>query len=158
MLALAAASVPGTLAYLTDADQKGNQVRFTENDIRIDEEFDPPVNPGPGTVIKKSPRIMNESKVPVYVRVSARFSDDQAEAFCLPLVINEGWELRGDGYYYYGKVLGAGEATSTLFDQVVIRSDTDSSSLVPFDLLIYAESVQSQDMSQEEAWEFFEKR
>ena len=156
-LALVCVSVSGTIAYLTDSEQKENLTGFTDNTIHLEEDFVPPVNPGPGTVIKKSPRIVNESEIPVYVRLSARFSDDQAESFCLPLEINAGWELQPDGYYYYSRALTAGEKTSALFDEVVIRAETDKEDLVPFDLLIYAESVQSYGMTQEEAWTYFEK-
>ena len=157
MLAFIGNSISGTLAYLTDKEQTENLTGFTENDIRIEEEFVPPVNPGPGTVIKKSPRLVNESDIPVYVRMSAHFSDSKAEEFCLPLEINAEWELHEDGYYYYTSKLESGEATSALFNQVVIRSDIDREQLCSFDLLIYAESVQSQDMSQEEAWAYFQK-
>lgn len=157
MFAVLSASIPAAFAYLTDMDQKENRIGFTENEIRIEEDFEPPTDPKPGTVIRKSPRLVNESEIPVYVRMSARFTNEEAESFCLPLEIRSGWELHADGYYYYADKLDPGETTASLFDQVVIRQDVNVSQLVPFDLLIYAESVQCLGDSKEEAWAYFEK-
>ena len=156
-LTLIGTSVPVTMAYLTDTQEAVNELGFTNNSIRIEEEFEPPENPGPGTEIKKSPKLINESDIPVYVRMSARFTDDQAEQFCLPLEINDGWEQHTDGYYYYHKKLDPGESTTALFNRLEIRKDAEADTLVPFDLLIYAESVQCDDMTEQEAWAFYEK-
>ena len=158
MLGLIGTSVPGTLAYLTDMQEAVNRCSFTDTNIRIEEDFEPPDDPGPGTVISKSPRLINESEIPVYVRITAHFSNDQAENFCMPLEIHPSWSLHSDGYYYYDSPLGPGESTQSLFDQIEIREDADSDALVPFDLLIYAEAIQCYDMNEQEAWAFYEKK
>ncbi len=154
-LALIGSTVCVTYAYLTGQDQAENLIGITENEIHIEEEFDPPADPGPGTVIKKAPRIVNDSEVGVYVRASVCFSDSAAEQFCEPLAVNEDWRLAADGYYYYDDVLAPGETTGTIFDRVVIREDAEAEELVPFDLLVYAESVQTFGRTQEEAWAYY---
>ena len=49
--------------------QTVNRIKIVENKTHIEEEFDPPADPGPGSVIKKKPFIGNDSVIPVYVRV-----------------------------------------------------------------------------------------
>lgn len=144
-----------TFAYLTDSELAENKVSFTENEIHIEEEFIQPEEVTPGTAITKKPRIVNDSKIPVYVRMAVYFSDSAAEAFCEPFVIDGGWELHTDGYYYYKGELGSGQKTSALFEQVTIKADTAAENLIPFDILVYAESVQAEGMEAEEAWKFY---
>ena len=152
-LFLSTASI--TFAYLTDSDLAENKVSLTENEIHIEEEFVPPEEVTPGTVITKKPRIVNDSKIPVYVRMAVHFTDSAAEAFCEPFLIDSGWELRTDGYYYYKNVLNPGQKTSALFTTVKIKENAAAEELIPFDLLVYAESVQADGMSEEEAWKFY---
>ena len=151
----AGSSAVGTYAYLTDQDKAENELGVTENEIHIEETFDPPDDPKPGTAITKAPAVVNDSQVSVYVRMTARFSNSDAEAFCLPLEINSHWVKQSDGYYYYDKILSAGEKTEPLFEKITIRSDIAAEELIPFDVLVYAESVQSYGLTMEEAWSFF---
>lgn len=148
-------SAAGTYAYLTDQDMAENEFGISENKIHIEEVFEPPDKPGPGSVIKKMPSIVNDSAVAVYVRVSVKFSTSAAEKICQPLVINEHWEKKSDGYYYYDKKLEAGSRTEALFREIVLKSDITQEQILPFDVLVYAESVQSCGFTQEEAWCFF---
>lgn len=152
-LFLSTASI--TFAYLTDADLAENKVSLAENEIHIEEEFDPPKEVVPGTVITKAPRIVNDSSIPVYVRMAVHFTDSAAEAFCEPFLIDSGWELRTDGYYYYKNYLSPGQKTSALFTSVKIKADTAAEDLIPFDILVYAESVQAVGMEAEEAWKVY---
>lgn len=154
-LAVIGSTASVTYAYLTGQDRAENLIGTTENEIHIEEEFEPPTDPGPGTLIKKAPRIVNDSEVGVYVRVAVYFSDSAAEYFCEPLAVNGDWRLAADGYYYYDAVLAPGGTTGTIFDRIVIREDVEAEELVPFDLLVYAESVQSFGMTQEEAWAYY---
>lgn len=148
-------SAAGTYAYLTDLDRAENELSVTENEIHIEEVFEPPNKPEPGCVIKKMPSIVNDSDVAVYVRVSVKFSNSAAEKICQPLVINEHWEKKSDGYYYYDKKLEAGARTEALFREIVLKSDITQEQIQPFDVLVYAESVQSFGFTQEEAWHSF---
>lgn len=151
----AGSSAVGTYAYLTDQDRAENELSVTENEIHIEEAFDPPDDPKPGTVITKAPVVVNDSKVNVYIRMSVKFSDSDEEALCLPLEINGHWMKQSDGYYYYDKALAMGEKTEPLFEKITIRNDIPEEELIPFDVLVYAESVQSYGLTMDEAWRFF---
>lgn len=145
-----------TMAYLTDQKEAVNEISPTENQIRIEESFDPPDELKPGITIPKSPRLFNESEIPVYVRMSVHFSDSAAEAFCEPLSIKNGWSRHSDGYYYYVHPLASKERSEALFDAVKIKDSISSKDLIPFELLVYAESVQAEGFaSAEEAWDYY---
>ncbi len=139
-------------AYLTGNDQADNYFAASETKIEIQETFPPVPEITPGTVITKAPRAVSSSDVSCYVRMMVRFSDSEAEAFCEPLVIRQGWTDRGDGYYYWEKEVQPGESTEALFDSVTVKKDVSSEELKPFDILVYAEAVQSRGMGMEEAW------
>lgn len=156
---LACLAVGGTItvtyAYLTDQDRADNEISVTENEIHIEEEFEPPDDPKPGSVITKSPVIVNDSAVSVYVRMSAKFSNSAAEGFCIPPEIHDRWQKNTDGYYYYDTALSPGEKTVPLFEKIIIRDDVSQEELTPFDVLVYAESVQAYELSREAAWSLF---
>ena len=82
---LAGAAGSMVYAYLIDRQETVNRIKIVENKTHIEEEFDPPADPGPGSVIKKKPCIVNDSVIPVYVRVRVVFSNLDAQAQC-PLV------------------------------------------------------------------------
>lgn len=134
-------------AWLIDQKEAENIVRFAGNDIHIQEEFDPPQDPNPGDVIAKRPCIINDSDTDVFVRVMVQFSDSDARKQCEPLVINSGWNREADGYYYYDEKLHAGESTTRIFDNIVIKESVKKEELIPFDVLVYAESVQAYGFS-----------
>ena len=85
-------------AYLIDRQETVNRIKIVENKTHIEEEFDPPADPGPGSVIKKKPCIVNDSVIPVYVRVRVVFSNLDAQAQCEPLKIKDSWKTGEDGY------------------------------------------------------------
>ena len=132
-----------TYAYLTDDDVKQNEILPVENKTHIEEEFHPPQDPEPGKVIVKRPWVVNDSQVPVYVRIKVRFSDSKGEAQCQPLQIHKKWKQNKDGYYYYEDILAAGAKTEPLFDKIQLKPDLIKEEICPFDLLVYAESVQA---------------
>ena len=137
-------------AYLIDRQDTVNRIKIVENKTHIEEEFDPPTDPGPGSVIKKKPCIVNDSVIPVYVRVRVVFSNLDAQAQCEPLKIKDSWKTGEDGYYYYQKQLQPGQRTDTVFDNIVIKNIVKKEDLVPFDILVYEESVQSEGFSSPE--------
>lgn len=159
---LAAALVLGagagtSYAYLTGQDQAENGFRASEVDVDIEETFDPVPEINPGTTIVKAPSVLSRSDIECYVRVMIRFSDSDAENFCEPLNINKGWSRGEDGYYYWDRKLKPGERTGTVFDRVKIRSDVPGEEVKPFEILVYAEAVQCQGQTMEEAWEVMKK-
>ena len=54
---LAGAAGSMVYAYLIDRQETVNRIKIVENKTHIEEEFDPPADPGPGSVIKKKPCI-----------------------------------------------------------------------------------------------------
>ena len=139
---ICALSFTATFAYLIDRDAAINQFYFCDNTIEIDEEFDPPAKLEPNVFFKKKPWVKNNGNLPVFVRVKVEFSNSAAEDFCYPLEIMGDWDLI-DGYYYYKKILEPDKRTDTpVFEKVHIRPDVSPASLVEFDIIIYAESVQ----------------
>lgn len=144
----------GVYAWLIDTKEAENIVRFVQNDIHIEEEFEPPTDPTPGDVIVKKPSIVNDSVIPVFVRARICFTDSDAQAQFEPLAIREDWSLENDGYYYYRKKVGAGESTTNIFDNIVIKNTVKKEELIPFDILVYSEAVQALNYaSPQEAFE-----
>lgn len=140
-------------AYLIDKKEVVNQMSVLENTTHIEEEFETPDDVKPGQVIKKKPRIVNDSAIPVYTRAQVVFSSLQGEEQCHPLVITDSWKKREDGYYYYQKKILPGQCTSTIFDNIVIKNTIKKEDLVSFDILVYEESVQAEGFySPEEAF------
>lgn len=140
-----------TYAYLTSADDAENTFDAAKVDIKIVEEFDPPEDPVPGDVIKKSPKVHSDSDTDCYVRIRVELTND-AGSICEPPIINSGWSYSEDGYYYWDKVLAPGQDTGTLFDTVKIKDGIKKEEIKPFDILVYAESVQAGGISAKEAW------
>ena len=137
-------------AYLIDRKETVNQVKAVENSTHIEEDFNPPQDPKPGQVIKKKPCILNDSVIPVYVRVKVAFSSLEAQTQCEPLLINSDWKKGKDEYYYYQKKVLPGEKTKTVFDNIVIKNTVNKDDMVPFDILVYEESVQAKGFSSPE--------
>lgn len=140
-----------TCAYLIADDSAENTLNGSKVETRIEEEFEPPDDPGPGTVIKKAPRIHSDSDVDCYVRARVVFTND-GNSLCEPLKINGGWTLLEDGFYYWEGALSPGKNTETLFDTVQLRDDIDKEDIQPFDILVYAESVQAKGSDAKQAW------
>ena len=137
-------------AYLIDQKMKVNQVKIAENRTHIEEEFDPPEDPQPGQIIKKKPCIVNDGDIPVYVRVLVEFSNSAAMDQLEPLSINEHWKKGEDGYFYYQEKVLPRKNTETLFDNIVIKNTVKKEDLVPFDILVYEESIQAEGFSSAE--------
>lgn len=140
-----------TCAYLIAEDSVENTLNGSKVETTIVEEFEPPDDPGPGTVVKKSPRVHSDSNVECYVRARVDFTND-GDKLCEPLQISSGWTLKSDGYYYWEGTLSPGEDTETLFETVKLKSDIEKEDILPFDILVYAEAVQAKGTEAEQAW------
>ncbi len=150
--ALVLAAGAGTsYAYLTAQDDVTNTFDTAEVETVIEEEFHPEP-PQPGKIIKKAPRVRSLSDTDCFVRMRYEFSNSDAQALCEPITANQGWTMRSDGYYYWDGILEPGQATRTLFDEIRIKSDIQERELLPFDILVYAEAVQSEGMDVQTAW------
>lgn len=138
-----------TSSYLVSNDQAVNTLDATDVTVSIDEEFESPKDPEPGDVITKKPRAVNTSSIDIYVRMRAEMTNcDLLE----PLIINDGWTLKPDGFYYYKEVLKPGESTENLFNSVTIKSSVQKDDIKDLDVLVYAEAVQAGNLTAEEAW------
>ena len=128
-----------TLAYFTDSDAATNVITMGHVDIDLDEpNYDPddpntPEDEGedntitdivPGEVITEDPTItVAQGSADAYLRASITLGDNlseqQAAELLEGIVINDGWVLAEDGYYYYQSVVKEGES-AVLFNEVTI--------------------------------------
>lgn len=137
-------SVVSIAAILHDEDEAINVVSIGKNNIEIIEEFTPPDDVVPGDIFLKKPMVKNTGPVPCYVRIFAEFNDNKvADVSSINLNTSKWTEKQSDGYYYYKSILKPGETTEPLFTQVSIDEDAKSEDIQSFDIIVYAESVQS---------------
>lgn len=140
-----------SLAYLTASQETVNRFGAVDTQIQIEEEFSPPGELKPGTVIPKEPSIKNTASESCYVRASICFTNSDAQALCDALSISSGWTKKEDGWYYWDSPLLPQASTAPLFRQIRIRGDAKGE-CPAFDVLVYAEAVCCGDKSAQEAW------
>ena len=166
---IAAVGIGSTLAYFTSRANIQNV--FTLGNVGIslsetsDEEGAEILETGieffdvlPGQTISKKPVVtVNDDSQPCYIRIKLELSAEPVEtraagiteanmdALEAGLVLGDDWTLNTvDGYYYYGVELNASEASSNLFDQVIIPSDWGNATAGrTMNMDIQAEAVQS---------------
>ena len=160
VVVLAVTAVTGaTLAYFTDSDDAENV--FTVGNVDIDltepkwdtEGEKEAEDAYPGEPLAKDPTVENIGKNPCFVRISITGLDQFTEQFGADAMIKvrtdyvegnlgENW-VEYNGFYYYNKVLAAGEKTDALFDQIVIPTQvTNNAETVSIDVV--AQAVQAQ--------------
>ncbi|MBE5809954.1 MAG: hypothetical protein E7318_03360 [Clostridiales bacterium] len=155
---VAVLGIGSTLAYFTSTDEATNE--FTIGNVKIDltePEWDengsadaPEVYPT--EALAKDPTVTNIGANPCFVRISVTGWD------CLPDPagdityrtdyvdgkLGDDWVEYGD-YFYYTKVLAAGETTDALFDQIVIPADLENGDAATlYELQVNAYAVQAQ--------------
>ena len=86
-LLIAGISTGAALAYLTAQESVENRLTAASTDIEITEQFDPPEELHPGTVIPKKVAVTSHSSTDCYVRVLVEFSSWKAQQFCEKLEI-----------------------------------------------------------------------
>lgn len=147
----------GMYAYYTDQTKKDNQITIGQNDITIVEQFTPPDEIKPGVTFDKFPQVQNVKSVPCYVRMFADVGDSDVNEFLTINFESSKWTTKqDDGYYYYTEILEPGSTSEPLFTTVSISENADESKFKDFDILIYAESVQSEGYeTYEDAWAEF---
>ena len=121
-----------------------------QGDITIEEEFD-------GTE-KKNVSIKNTSNFPVYIRAAVVINSENSETGeiaeatgDIEYEISDNWFLADDGYYYYKKIVPAGESTDNLIKNAI----SNGSEFVGYTLAIdvQAQAIQaSPEEAAETAW------
>ena len=159
IVAMAAiAVVGGTLAWFTDDEEATNTFTVGNVDITLTEpnwegtgsQDAPEVYPG--EPLAKDPTVENVGANPCFVRIKVTGLDCLAPASNITYrtdyktgKLGDNWVDGGDGYFYYNKVLAAGETTDALFDQIVIPTDLENGNATDkFDVVVTAEAVQAQ--------------
>lgn len=153
-----AIGVGATLAYFTADDTAKNE--FTVGNVKIDltepkwdengSEDAPEVYPG--EALAKDPTVKNIGANPCFLRIQVEGLDCLDEAGVITYrtdyvdgALGTDWVLHTDGYFYYTKVLAAGETTDALFDQIVIPTgleNGDGSFIYEIDVTAYAVQAQ----------------
>ena len=153
-----AIGVGATLAYFTAEDTAKNE--FTVGNVKIDltepkwdengSEDAPEVYPG--EALAKDPTVKNIGANPCFLRIQVEGLDCLGEAGMITYrtdyvdgALGTDWVLHTDGYFYYTKVLAAGETTDALFDQIVIPTgleNGDGSFVYEIDVTAYAVQAQ----------------
>lgn len=153
----AVAVIGGTLAYFTDKDEAENV--FTVGNVNIDltepnwdaEGSKDADTVYPGEPLKKDPTVtVDEKSNPCFVRISVeglkQFGEKGDIIYRTDYVDNklgENWVLHTDGYYYYTKIMEAGQTTDALFDQIVMPTTlTGNEEAQPINVV--AQAVQAQ--------------
>lgn len=179
----------GTMAYFTYQQHLGNTFSVGENRVEITEEYEPPKESGIGdNIYKKKVQVKNTGSAPCFVRVIAEFSDSQVrdKSFLSPdgesfysasgyaghlpdswAYIPLGEDGLLGGYYYFTEPVAPGRSTTALFEAVNSHFDTQEE-IKDYEIIIYAESVQTRDRfgaeftgagAYRQAWtEFLERR
>lgn len=101
----------------------------------------------PGMQISKIPRISNRGN-DCYVRVKFQFKEQEAGMERGIYGIEEDWQQREDGYYYYTKILKTGEHVD-LFQGFVVLADLSQEKYEnqQMNLEIHADAIQSRNFS-----------
>lgn len=153
-----AIGVGATLAYFTADDTAKNE--FTVGNVKIDltePKWDengskdaPQVYPG--EALAKDPTVKNIGANPCFLRIQVEGLDCLDNAGMITYrtdyvdgALGTDWVLHTDGYFYYTKVLAAGETTDALFDQIVIPTglkNGDGSFIYEIDVTAYAVQAQ----------------
>ena len=132
-------AIGGTIAYFTDKEEATNVFTIGNVDIILEEpnwvgtgSTDAP-EVYPGEALAKDPTVINDGANPCFVRIEVEGLDCLKPAddiiYRTDYVDNElgdDWVKHTDGYYYYTKVLAAGETTDALFDQIVIPKNLEN--------------------------------
>lgn len=133
----------GIGAYLIDADSVINSLTIGQNTIEIVEVFDPP-EVEPGVTFTKDVKVKNTGPTECYVRIKALLSNSHMEQYCeIDWNVTDWIYNAVDGYYYYPAALLSGAETPSLMTTVKIKDDAPEAELVDFNIIVYAESVES---------------
>lgn len=158
MIPLVFMSVVCIYGYFSVADAITNTFEIGGNRIRIVEEFQPETLE-PGKIIVKKVRIQNDGPNACYVRVRVLFNDSDVGTYA-----HIDWNLTdwvydaAEEYYYYTKSIHTDEVTTDLMTKIQIDSDIPEDMIKSVDVIVYAESYQSDGFDDYlSAWKNYKK-
>ena len=127
-----------TAGFLISTDSVTNRLSCGYNTAEIVENYVPLSSFAKGEEVTKEVKVRNEGSVPCYVRVFAEISRPEArEAIDVDFSTSD-WSKMSDGYYYYSRVMNAGEESSSLFTTLTAKENVSD-----FEMICYSESVQA---------------
>lgn len=153
----------GTMAYYHQEKRLGNPFTTGSSQVALNEEFDPASSFLPGEKVVKEAYFKNTGKTDLYLRIKDPVSTavwipakdkDERELDIKAVEITwsqswkEDWQQLGD-YYYYEKVLPAGEHTELIIESLSLSPEVSNDRHGPdysektFSLNLNAEAVSS---------------
>ena len=127
-----------TAGFLISTDSVTNRLSCGYNTAEIVENYVPLSSFAKGEEVTKEVKVRNEGSVPCYVRVFAEISRPEAREAVDVDYSTSDWSKMSDGYYYYSRVLNAGEESSPLFTTLTAKENVSG-----FEMICYSESVQA---------------
>ena len=132
-------------AYMSDQDKRVNSLTIGSNEIEIIEDYEPPADPQRGDSISKKVAVKNTGSISCYVRIFAQCSNGKTAEYLTFDLDTQNWTSKqNDGYYYYQYPLNPNDTTPPLFTAFMLSAEMPENLLKDFDIIIYAESVQSE--------------
>ena len=133
--------------FLHSNDSLRNVFTIGKNVSEITEEWTPPNRElRPGETCKKVVRVSNTGTVPCYVRVFAEVSNPKTREVLDVDYNTSCWSKKSDGYYYYSRILNAGEVSEPLFTTLIAKEN-----VTDFEMICYSETVQAYGFAGPEA-------
>lgn len=80
----------------------------------------------PGQKIPVDLRVKNTGTEPAYVRVDFHLTSQGADSVPLDVEPGSDWTLSADGRYYYNKILGPGEESSSFCREMTVNSSPEA--------------------------------
>lgn len=156
--------VGGTFAYFTSTETFDNIFKISNGgySVTIDEEFVAPDPWLPGQEVSKDVYVTNNGTVDIVARakytetwsnssLSGKLDDGTAVAI-INFTSNSGWTLHTDGYYYYTKVIGSKEKSTSFIDSVTLNPNLELDSEyinTEYSLKITVETIQADGAADE---------
>ena len=177
-LVFAAATAITVYAYLQNTVQKSNEFTIGEDKAEVTEAFTEPPEMHMTDTFEKVVSVQNTGTSEEFVRVYLDFSDSRVREKAKIVYTKNGVSQEADwsgflndlpddwhyvsetdtdgallgGYFYYGKILEAGETTPPLMNGVKTDftsydGDTNADNISDFDIVVYSESVQTTEIN-----------
>ena len=109
-------------AYSVSTAKAMNEFTVGDNEIEINEVFDPPGWMDNGDEIQKEVTATNTGRSSCAVRVLVKPDNMDVMNYITLDFDTRRWHDGGDGYYYYKGILAPGQTTEALFSKVVVET------------------------------------